>query len=195
MTNEQPSATQRLFIAIPLTPDVRERVARIANGLAEEVEGVRWVPSQNLHVTLRFIGECGASKIPDLVAWMKKAAAHLPLSLLVGGAGGFPSQASARVIWVGAEDRTGDIVKVYNVVDKGVQKCGFGREGRKYRPHITVGRARRRPVRLPGELIKGLAGDEATLEVRDLVLYRSDLKSTGVEYTEIARVGTPADCE
>src|SRR5450756_459635 len=174
MTSEQLEPTHRLFTAIPLTPRVRERVAAIGAELAAQIEGVRWVPEENLHVTLRFIGNCGESKVPGLISWMEKAANHLPLELLVGGAGGFPSQASARVVWVGAKDASGDIVKVYNILDKGADKCGFGRESRKYRSHITVGRARRKPVKIPQELVERFAGDEVPLEVTELVLYRSD---------------------
>jgi 2'-5' RNA ligase len=195
MTSGQPEPTQRLFTAIPLSDDVREHVAGIERALSSALDGVRWVPEENLHVTLRFIGECALGKVAELERWMQKAARHLPSTLAVGGAGGFPSQSSARVIWVGAKDTTGDIEKVYNVLDKGAEKCGFEREGRKYRPHITVGRARRKPVRLPADLVERFGADEVTLEVKALVLFASHLSSEGAEYTEIARIEPPEDGE
>jgi 2'-5' RNA ligase len=195
MTSGQPEPTQRIFTAIPLTDDVREHVAGVERELSTALDGVRWVTAENLHVTLRFMGECTAGKAEELQIWMRKAALHLPSNLVVGGVGGFPSQASARVIWVGAKDTTSDIEKVYNILDKGAEKCGFGREGRKYRPHITLGRARRKPVRLPPELVERFAAEEVALEVTALVLFRSDLSNASAKYTEIARIGPPAGGE
>lgn len=190
MTREQPEPTPRIFSAIPLPPEVRDHVSRIVDVLSGSLEGVRWVPEANLHVTLRFIGNCPVSKVDELIRWMHKAARHLPASLEVGGVGGFPSQGSARVIWVGAADATGAASKVYNVIDKGAQRCGFGREGRAYRPHITVGRAKR-PVKIPAELKEGLAGDVMAFEASEIVLYESRLDSAGATYSELARAGAP----
>jgi RNA 2',3'-cyclic 3'-phosphodiesterase len=191
MTSEQPQPTSRLFTAIPLSHEVREHVSSIAQELSREVGEVRWVPPENLHVTLRFLGDFTDAKVPDLVAWMRKAAAHLPFGLDIGGVGGFPSQGSAKVIWVGAIDETGAAGRVYDIIDKGAAKCGCGRENRKYKPHITVGRSRRRPVRIERETVDRFAGRALRLDVNDIVLYKSVLKSTGAEYTEIQRVGSP----
>ena len=192
MTSEQQPSTQRLFTAIPLPSEVRRRIAGMASEVYGQVEGVRWVPEANLHVTLRFLGQCSQEKVPELAAWMEKAALHLPETVRVGGVGGFPSVRSARVIWVGVDDETGDIEKVYNVLDKGAGKCGFGREGRKYRPHITVGRARRNPVSIPDELVARFAGERFDLKVEEIVLFRSVLSGAGAEYSVIERAGREA---
>jgi 2'-5' RNA ligase len=182
MTSEQREPTSRLFTAIPLSRDVRAHVASIALELSQGVEEVRWVPPENLHVTLRFL---------DMVGWMQKASAHLPFELDIGGVGGFPSQGSARVIWVGAIDETGAAGSVYDIIDKGAGKCGLGRESRRYRPHITVGRPRRHPVKISRDTAELFAGRFLKLEVNDIVLLKSVLKSTGAEYTEMQRVGSP----
>lgn len=189
MTREYPVPTQRLFTALPLDETARYFVADIITRLSGTIEGVRWVPAENLHVTLRFIGECQESKVPALEEWMVKASRHLPESIEIGGVGSFPSLRSARVIWVGANDVSDAIQKVYNVLDKGADRCGFGREERKYRPHVTVGRSRKRPVSLAPELVEEFENSHILLEGPDIVLYRSDLKSDGAVYTEIARVG------
>lgn len=191
MTSEQREPTSRLFTAIPLSRDVRAHVASIALELSQGVEEVRWVPPENLHVTLRFLGDFPDSKVPDMVGWMQKASAHLPFELDIGGVGGFPSQGSARVIWVGAIDETGAAGSVYDIIDKGAGKCGLGRESRRYRPHITVGRPRRHPVKISRDTAERFAGRFLKLEVNDIVLFKSVLKSTGAEYTEMQRVGSP----
>jgi len=189
MTGTQPEPTERLFTAVPLPEPVREFTAGIIDELSGIVEGVRWVPRENLHVTLRFLGQCSARNIPTLVDWMEKAARQLPESVEVGGVGGFPSQGSARVVWVGVTDLSGGIEKVYNVLDKGAGRCGLGREKRRYRPHVTIGRARKRPVRLTPGLDESSGAKTIHMEAPQIVLYRSDLSSTGAVYTEIARTG------
>jgi 2'-5' RNA ligase len=178
----------RLFTGLYLTQEVRRQVADITTVLSEDIEGVRWVPQENLHVTLKFLGWCDRAVIKNLAEIMTKAADYLPLTLTVGGVGAFPSLGSARVIWVGASDIEGRVEKVYNVLDKGAAKCGIPKEKRAYRPHITIGRARKRPVMI-GPEIAGRFDGEKTLEIVDIVLFSSELKSTGAEYTVLERIG------
>jgi len=173
-----------------LTGDVREFVSAIAAGLEREVAGVRWVPPDNLHVTLKFLGSCDTSQVERLVEVMGAAAGHLPLTLGIGHVGAFPSLASARVVWVGAHDLEGRVQKVYNVLDRGVARCGIPREKRPYRAHITIGRARKKPACIEPSLADGF-DSEMKLEVGDIVLFESVLKSSGAEYKVLERVGMP----
>lgn len=190
MTSPGSEATPRIFTAVPLSDEARLHVAQLAGEAARAVEGVRWIPEANYHVTLRFIGACPVEKIEDLGSWIRKAARHLPVTLRIGGIGGFPSEGSARVIWVGAEDRVGTMRKVYNVLDKGADRCGFGRENRSYRPHVTVGRARKKPVRLTADLVEHAnATPPVLMEATEIVLYRSLLSREGAEYEVIDTSG------
>lgn len=189
MSSAQREPTSRLFTAIDLSDRVREDVSDVIDALSGEVDGVRWVRRENLHVTLRFLGEFPLREVDGFVVWMRKAAAHLPLCLTVGGVGGFPSSGSARVLWVGAKDATERIEKVYNVLDKGASRFGLQRESRKYRPHITIGRAKH-PVRVPESLRERFEGRAADLEVSEIVLYSSRLDSSGATYTALERIGS-----
>jgi RNA 2',3'-cyclic 3'-phosphodiesterase len=189
MTSEQLTGSSRVFTAVSLSEEARSHVTGIMDEAAARVSGVRWVPAVNLHVTLRFIGQCLPAGVAEMVEWMQKAARHLPAEIEVGGLGGFPSAASARVIWVGAREETGTLDRVYNVLDKGADKCGFAREGRKYRPHITVGRARKKPAALPVDLLETIfASGTITMDADEIVLYESILNTTGAEYRVIQRV-------
>ena len=184
----------RVFMGIPLSPEVRRYVADIAQDLSKQVPDVRWVAPEKLHVTLKFIGNCGNDMLGRLIEVMKKAPFYLPLTLKVGGIGGFPSQGSARVIWVGAEDEEKKINELYRALEKGTEKLGFASEKRHYKPHITLGRAKKRPVKLPAG-IGSMGGTGVVLEVGDVVLFRSLLKRTGAEYSVIERVGVKDNFE
>jgi len=178
----------RLFTGLSLTPSVQEYVVNIVEGLSRCVQGVRWIPSQNLHVTLKFLGWCLPGQVPMIIDVIKKASAYLPLKLEIGGVGGFPSQGSAKVIWVGVDDPQGNVQKLSATIESGAEKCGFEREKRPYHPHITVGRAKNKTVRLPGQVLRSMAGT-MILEVDDIVLYRSVLERTGAEYSVLERLG------
>lgn len=181
------STRLRLFTGIPLTRSVRDHVVSIVESLSEVLEGVRWVPPENLHVTLKFLGPCDTKHIPDIVSAMRKASERLPISLKVGGVGGFPSQGSARVIWVGASDEQQRLEGVFAEIEKGAAKCGFPREKRRFRPHITIGRSKR-GVRLPAELPASAEG-LAALEVVEVALFSSELGPGGARYTVIEKAG------
>lgn len=177
----------RLFTGIALTPEVREYVSGVSGSLSGEIDGVSWVPAENLHVTLKFFGWCRREIVPGLADAISEAAVYLPIELSIGGTCGFPSQGSARVIWVGARDTGGSIQAVHRVIDRGAARLGIAGEKRSYSPHVTIGRAKKKPVRLP-ERLAGEAGVRLLLQVEELVLYRSELKSTGAEYSVVERI-------
>ena len=176
---------QRLFIGIPLTDEVRERNVSTIRKLDDVLEGVRWVLPENLHVTLKFLGDCESSMLGGLKNAIEQASAYLPLELTIGGVGGFPSQGSARIIWVGAAEKTGALQSVFETVERGVKKCGIDKERRRYRPHVTIGRARRSSVALPNDA-SGLY-QEGPMAVDELLLYSSVLSGGPPEYRIIGR--------
>jgi 2'-5' RNA ligase len=186
--NENGDTRLRVFMGMPLSPEIRRYVLDIRESLTGCLPEVRWVKPENLHVTLKFIGYCDVDDLGALIDLMKKACVYLPLTLGVGGIGGFPSQGSARVIWVGAKDEENKVDKLYGYLERGAEKVGFPREKRHYKPHITVGRAKRTPVRIPPGMVSVME-PVRMLKVEDMVLFRSVLKKTGAEYSVIERVG------
>lgn len=178
----------RLFTGIALSEEVRGCVARIADRLGDEIEGVRWVPRENLHVTLKFLGDCDPGSVDGILEAMRPAREHLPLCLDVGGVSAFPSQPSARIIWVGADDRSGAAAALFTDLEGALRRLGFEKEKRRYRPHVTIGRARRSAIRLP-EGIGDRFAEMLPLEVHDIVLYRSSLSSSGATYEIMGRAG------
>jgi RNA 2',3'-cyclic 3'-phosphodiesterase len=183
--------TQRLFTGIPLSAEERSRVSFVIDSLEGVLPGVRWVRPENLHVTLKFLGECGEASLPFLLDALEQAAEVMPAKLTVGGVGGFPSQRSARIIWVGAEDPTDAIKEAFRLLEKGARKCGVSRETRPYRPHITIGRSGKVPVSVPEEAYRLFP--EAPMPLKEIALYSSELSSGPPVYKIIGRapVGAP----
>lgn len=187
MSDAVGEGTPRLFTGVALSQEARCYALDAIESLSASFEGVRWVPPENLHVTLKFLGACDWSHLDPIIDSMRRAASLLPLELRVGGVGGFPSAGSAKVLWVGAEDVEGRLGEVYDILDRGAAKCGVDRDKRRYRPHITIGRARKTPVSLP-ESPEPLPQRRLTMKATELVLYRSVLERTGARYSILERV-------
>ncbi|MDD5447984.1 MAG: RNA 2',3'-cyclic phosphodiesterase [Actinomycetota bacterium] len=182
-------AKKRLFIGIPLSADIRAYAERVIGSLQGKLSDIRWVPAQNLHVTIKFLGLCEDSKVGEIIEVMKAAGVYLPLRLEVGGVGAFPSLAYARVIWMSVKDCSGEIEKMYRVIDKGVGRLGIPREKRKYHPHITIGRARGKHACVPENVVKEYP-DRKVLNADEVVLFESKLSREGAKYTVIESISS-----
>ncbi len=135
----------RSFVAVPLPPAVQQAVFGVAAELAPALPGVRWSRKvENLHVTVKFLGDVDAAKLAIFGADLQVALAALrTFDIAVRGMGAFPSARRANVIWAGIDDRTGGLQKAAALVETAANTAGIGeRETRAFRGHVTVGRAK-----------------------------------------------------
>ena len=182
--------TLRVFIGIELSDDVRCALTEIQSELGGMVADARWIRPENLHLTLKFLGNCPRGKVEEVVEALELMGKYLPCGIDLGGLGGFPSPRSARIIWVGVEDIDGRLEEMWRSCEKACRGLGFEKEKRKYHPHITIGRCRKSPAQLPWT---GLRSDESLLPmvVDSITLFRSILKRTGAEHSVVHRVYIP----
>lgn len=188
----------RLFAALPLPEDLRTRVAGMQGG----IDGARWVPAENMHITLRFIGEVTGAATGDIVeALADVRCPGFPVS--VSGAGRFGTGAKTRSIWLGVE-RTPEIVGLHAKIDQALIRTGLAPEGRKYSPHVTLARfgggrnggRRNRAGRPPDtrvlhwlEAHGGFFAPPFTAQA--FVLYESHLGRKGPTYVPVAEFPLP----
>lgn len=133
----------RVFIAIELPDAVRAQVARLQEKLKESEADVKWVESQNIHLTLKFIGEVEPDKLEATYAGVTEAIgeqAKFPMSL--AGIGAFPSMRRVQVIWIGVFAGATESTELSEKVEACLAKRGFEAEKKKFMPHITIGRVR-----------------------------------------------------
>lgn len=175
----------RLFAAVLLPSAIRAELTRAAATL-RALEGVRPVRAEQLHLTLRFIGEVDRGLETPLAREITAAVAERPrFPIRLRAAGVFPSLGRARVLWVGVEE-TPALEALQRSVEAAVVRAGADPDPRPFRPHVTVGRIRR--PRPPVGLAGAIAGVrfEATVDVRRVSLIRSELLSRGARHTEVA---------
>jgi len=177
----------RAFIAIDLDDPSRRAAAEVARALREGPGGdrVRWVRPENLHVTLRFLGDIEAARVPSLARALREALAGLcRFQMQLGRVGVFPSARRPRVVVVDVAPQE-PLEQLAEAVERAVVESGLEPERRRFRPHLTLGRASGRS--LPPVTAPVTACGESLL-VDEIVLFRSELKRSGAIHTPLERI-------
>lgn len=128
----------RIFVALDIDEEIRQRIARFVEGVSGFAPEARWVIPESLHITLKFIGE----KPLELVEEMKNILAGLsagPFDVSFRGYGFFPTPKSARVFWIGIEAGSA-LTRLAGEIDAALATCGVDKEEHEYRPHLTLAR-------------------------------------------------------
>jgi 2'-5' RNA ligase len=177
--------SMRTFIAVEIAPEVRAILGRTLGVLKARFAGVRWSRAENIHVTLRFLGDVDDRAIPDVAAAAASAARRTaPFELELGGPAGFGGR-SPRVLLLEVGGETGALAGLQAALEDELDERGFGREGRAFRPHLTLGRRGRDDV---PESWRDLAKPPpAAWSVGELVVFSSTLEPQGPIYTPLAR--------
>ncbi len=133
----------RLFVAVGLGDALRGRLAEVTALLSRRLRGVAWVRPENVHLTLKFLGEVGEGEVPALRGALDETARrHSPFGLSAGGLGAFPSSERPRVIWAGLEGDRESLSRLVADLEEACSSLGFAPEDRPYHPHLTLGRVK-----------------------------------------------------
>lgn len=182
----------RLFIALPLPERVLKVCARLQASLRSNLAHLaehktvagplRWCKPENLHLTLRFLGDLPAAKIPELLVRLEALAARTPIfELTLSALGAFPHQSQADVlIWKLLEEPV--LRDLYQGLSESLAEMGFAPEKRAYIPHLTLAR-----IKPPQELPELLTARPLSFEVTHAILYQSQLDPEGPVYTPLGQ--------
>jgi 2'-5' RNA ligase len=180
--------TQRIFFAVDLDAAARHAAAEVARSCLHAPGGdqIRWLREQTFHVTLRFLGDTDSARIEGLADCVREQTSSLqPFRMQLGGAQPFPNKrrAFAVVLDVGPVEHFEQLAAA---VERGVVTAGVDPEPRSFRPHLTLGRVAR------GKRFSGVTAavtpSGQSYDVDEVVLFRSDLHSSGAQYTPLERV-------
>jgi 2'-5' RNA ligase len=182
----------RLFVALEIPSDVRDNLAAFLKDmrkLSEELaeKGVRWVRPENLHVTLKFIGEVAEAKLEGIRAALATVRSAAPIEIQIRTMGFFPDEERPTVLWTGLDAAT-NLASLAAAMDRATATQGIRKENRTFLPHLTLARFAppgiqsrlRAAIRQNGERKFG------AFEAREFHLIESKLKPTGAEYTSLA---------
>jgi len=184
----------RIFLAVFPPPESQALAlacaARVREAAGAAAGHVSWVKLENLHYTLKFLGELGedgARRAGD--AALEAADSLAAFGLALGAAGAFPNARQARVLWIGCEHGAAEFVELARRVDAALAKRGFDREQRPFSPHLTIGRVRESRHDWTAALAAAppLAGETAArFRVSEVRVMKSTLSPQGSIYETLA---------
>jgi RNA 2',3'-cyclic 3'-phosphodiesterase len=138
----------RLFVAV----EIDDRARRVARGAQEKLQRAlnstlkaRWVPSENLHLTVRFIGHVQDARVSALIEALAPPLDIPPFDVQLGGWGVFPRTGPPRAVWVGLTQGLSELASIHDALNQRLQPLGFEPEGRAFSAHLTIARIKHAP--------------------------------------------------
>ena len=202
--------TYRIFVAIEVPAEIRRRIGAYVDQLRGKFPDVRasWSRDDNLHLTLKFLGDVEISRIEALSQACTRAVPRVdPFELEINGCGTFPPHGKAKVLWIGVRyagvppaaskkpqaskenPEAGEdlLLSLYRAIEASCAAAGFEREPRPYHPHLTIARLREpRGSRALAEHHQQSDFASTAFTVSEVVLFRSELSSKGSKYTPLS---------
>jgi 2'-5' RNA ligase len=174
-------------VAILLAEAIRERLASEVERLRPLARDVAWTARDNVHLTLKFLGEVEGGRLEALGEALAPAAASCPsFSLAIERLGAFPSLSRPRVLWAGVGEGAGAAGALAGLVDAALAPLGFPPETRPFSAHVTLGRVRTPRADRPLAEALDRGGAFGRQPVNRVSLMRSELSPRGARYTELA---------
>lgn len=177
----------RLFVALEIPSAVRQNLAALLDSFKAITKEPRWVRAENLHVTLKFLGEVAEGKFDAVRGALGEICSDEAVVLEFRGLGFFPNDKHPRVFWA-AMEASPNLKTLVGDIEGAMEKLGIPREKREFSPHLTLARIER--PRLPEALRKLIADSQqrafGSLRTSEFHLIQSKLKPTGAEYTTVA---------
>ncbi|HEX21076.1 MAG TPA: RNA 2',3'-cyclic phosphodiesterase [Actinobacteria bacterium] len=172
---------KRLFIGIRVPDTLRDELSKVKDK-ATFTAAVRWVETNNLHLTLKFLGDCKPSFVEPLSQKLQSIInKHHSFYLETTVIGSFPSPKRARILWLGLRGG-GRLISMQNDIDEGLSEFGYEREEREYHPHITLARFKR-PAKIDLDKLNNSLIFNERFKVGSVVLFESRLSKGGAEYS------------
>jgi len=179
----------RAFVALDFPEEYQAGFAGVQMELQARLRSkISWVAPENIHLTLRFLGEIEDRQVEAVARCMRQAVGGVaPQVLRPQGLGAFPSVRRPKVLWLGVEGTLEGVREVFQRLEDALLKMGFAPEKRKFMPHITLGRVRRAEAGddFARVLQEVKVPEFAPVRVEEIKLYQSRLTPQGAVYTEL----------
>ncbi len=176
----------RTFIGIKLPEKIKEDIYEIISHLKESRANVKWVERENLHITLKFVGEINEDLFHKMEEQLKVISFN-PFEIVLNGCGVFPNYYRPRVLWIGINFKENTLESLFNKIEDILLPLGINKEERSFKPHLTLGRVK--SSKNKENLIKRFREDKikkyhSSFMVENFTLFESVLKKEGPIYID-----------
>ncbi|MFH1848297.1 MAG: RNA 2',3'-cyclic phosphodiesterase, partial [Candidatus Omnitrophota bacterium] len=179
-------SAMRTFIAIDLSEEARKTLSELQCELKESEADVKWVKAENMHLTLKFLGEISEEQAAKVKAALDIIASTVkPYEITIKEIGAFPGLDHPRVVWTGIEKGKKETTDLANKIELELEKLGFEKEGRAFKAHLTIGRVRgpKNKDKLKTAVQSAGRIKETPSKIKTINLYQSTLTPRGPIYT------------
>lgn len=194
----EPASSQseffRLFVAVAVPPQVQDVIEQAQMALRRVLpeDLVRWTKHEQFHLTLRFLGNVDARRVPELESMLREACRPFnPMTLQATGIGFFPEKRFPRVLWVGLQEPTEQLSKLFYAVQNATRSFASEPVEDDFHPHITLARIKRIQKREAEQLKQAAAGFSRVLfgewSAEEVHLMRSRLLPAGAQHVPVAK--------
>ncbi|MDP1809109.1 MAG: RNA 2',3'-cyclic phosphodiesterase [Actinomycetota bacterium] len=178
---------KRLFVAIELSPQVKAIAAEAKALLEQDGKEARWVAPDNVHLTLRFLGDCPDEQVEPIIASLRQALTdRVVFHCETTSFGTFPGGKQARILWLGVE-AVPELMQLYDYVSSALHDLGFDPEKRPFRPHLTLARLKR-PRLIDIGFTDSKIDAKQLINVEAVTLFAAHLAATGAVYESLAKI-------
>ncbi|MEW6685748.1 MAG: RNA 2',3'-cyclic phosphodiesterase [Candidatus Edwardsbacteria bacterium] len=182
-----PEETQRIFVAIELPNNIHQKIANLQKQLKLTGADVKWVEPENIHLTLKFLGNLMKEKIEILSLGVEEAVKNISnFQIALDRLGAFPSLRRVQIVWVGINEGEKEAINLQEKIEEKLTSLGFEKERRAFVPHLTIGRAR--SFKKIPELVKEIEKVNFSTEkflVSSVNIMKSVLTPKGPIYTKL----------
>lgn len=182
------SETTRTFICFEIDPEVRAALGKIISECKKFREQIRWPKPENIHLTLKFLGDVSARQIEEIAGILEDISASTPaLQITLDRLGAFPNFRTPRILWVGSSNTPEALAGLVADLQERLAPLGFEKQKRIYRPHLTLGRVKGRESKRTIDFFNTVKFEPRTFSCDEIVLMKSDLQLTGAVYTVLSK--------
>jgi 2'-5' RNA ligase len=180
--------TLRTFIAIEIPENITSGIRELQQSLIDYGVDIRWIRPENIHLTLKFLGDVKAADIDRISGTISKTADGVAsISLKAKGIGIFPGIKRPRVLWIGLKGQLELLMKLQKSLDENLRDIGFPLEKRPFNGHLTIGRIKAKAdTKKFGDALLAFSDFESeTFTADKIILFKSELKPSGAVYTNL----------
>lgn len=178
----------RAFIALELPLEIKQVIAEYVAPLRALDKGLSWSKAENVHLTLRFLGDTPKAQTEIVSAALREiCAGFAPISAEITGAGVFPNEQRPRVLWIGLNEGSGQLAELAQRIESGCRRLGFEQEEREFTAHLTIARVKEGKA---ANVVRALREQPFPLHqivFHDCTLMKSELHAAGSIYTVLQR--------
>ena len=174
---------KRVFIGIPIGRKITSILPSLKSSIHSSMDIIRWVPPDNIHLTLCFLGNISDQDIPNIIQTLENCITFNNFKIKIEGTGVFPSTISPKILWTGISKGVNELILLHQYIEKLVRKYKAFNKKEKFMPHITIARIRRSQRKIDVLSFLNIVYSPIELDINSICLYESLLLPEGAQYT------------